>query len=385
MTRLLSFLKPNQTQQLSPEGHSLIVVIHYGSMAGLVGHFLFIFLFFWIHSPEMAAYNIVSCLIFLACLGMNRRGFTHPALLLGTAEVVIHAILAVLFLGWESGFHFYLISLVPIIFYSKIWSAPFKATLSGLLGCIYIALYLYTSQVAAWQPKELAVIHLIALVNIMTVFLLISLLAHLYRSAATHAEASLFQANQKLKILAHTDPLTKLLNRRNMINLISEEVVHYHHTGQSFALIMGDIDNFKLYNDKFGHEAGDAVLVKVADTLRSCVRKVDSVSRWGGEEFLILLPENTLQTALSSAERMREKIAAVRIQMGDIETGITMTFGISTFSGAMDATHCIHQADQAMFQGKRQGKNCIVFPAEEITAARDLISPNCADINSIQT
>ena len=116
-----NLLTPKNNWRLPSGDFNLAVVIHFTSLIGSAGHFFFIFLFFWLGVNQMAWLNIGSCVIFLFCFWLNWRGIPYMALLLGVLEVAIHAILAEIYVGWEGGFHYYIIGLIPLIFYSQSW------------------------------------------------------------------------------------------------------------------------------------------------------------------------------------------------------------------------------------------------------------------------
>ena len=340
-----------------------MVVIHFTALVGFAGHLLFIFLFSWLGVTQMAWLNVGSCVIFLVCFWLNRRGTPHLALLLGAFEVAAHAVLAVIFVGWESGFHYYIISLTPLIFYSQSWRLSTKVLLTSFLGGLYTALYFHALSalpLVACDPNRLRAI---GVVNIITLFIVFSALAYYYRLAATNAEVALTHANLKLKQQAHSDALTRLANRHDLTERIEGLMLDYQSRPDPFCVVLADIDNFKIFNDSHGHNAGDLILVSVANALRSCMRENDQVGRWGGEEFLALLPDTSCDGAQLVAERMRQKVAAMLIPIGGTETNITMTFGIAEYNNETDSAVCINRADQAMYQGKVSGKNCVIVAA----------------------
>jgi diguanylate cyclase (GGDEF)-like protein len=360
-----SFL-PNRMGQLSSDAYSLNVVVRYGAMVGFGGHFLFIFLFALLNLPSMRNFNIFSCVIFCVCFLLNQRGYTHIAVLIGTAEILAHATLAVVMIGWESGFHYYILGLTPLIYYSQLWRTTFKNLLVTFLCFVYITLFLVTQTNLPLRTISQQQMSMVGGINIITIFIVFAVVSHFYRSAANHAEEGLKRANQKLEYLAHTDPLTKLINRRNMIDRIAQEVTLFHKTGLPFSILLGDIDNFKIYNDTYGHEAGDQILIKVSEEMGKGTREKDSIARWGGEEFLVLLPGIDQESAGLIGDRIRERIAATQFNVGNGNQHITMTFGVSTYSIMSDTNQCIRQADQAMYEGKHRGRNCVVIYKEPI-------------------
>jgi diguanylate cyclase (GGDEF)-like protein len=172
----------------------------------------------------------------------------------------------------------------------------------------------------------------------------------------------IFIVNKKLEFQALTDPLTKLKNRRYMWDFIRQEVNRHERNRNPFTIIMIDIDKFKLLNDSHGHDCGDLVLIKFAKTILSNLRKQDIAARWGGEEFLIILPETDIMTAKVVAERLRISISKSATVVNDLELFITATFGVSEYNGATNIDQVMKLADKALYMGKEIGRNCVVIP-----------------------
>lgn len=161
---------------------------------------------------------------------------------------------------------------------------------------------------------------------------------------------------ERMKNLSLNDHLTGIPNRRSMEIELSRAVTMAIRYVKSFSVIMLDIDHFKKYNDTHGHAAGDHLLVIVANILIREIRSVDFVCRYGGEEFLILLPEIELPGAYEVAERIRRTIEA--------DTPITISCGVSSFNASMHRKEAlIHMADMAMYQAKSKGRNRVEMGA----------------------
>jgi diguanylate cyclase (GGDEF)-like protein len=159
---------------------------------------------------------------------------------------------------------------------------------------------------------------------------------------------------QTLREQATTDTLTGLLNRRSMLEVLQDELNRAHRLGSPFSVIMFDIDLFKVVNDSFGHEAGDTVLSAIATRVTSRLRDVDSFARWGGEEFLLLLPGTDRQGAIALAETCREIIADSPMQgVGQI----TASFGVADYGHENSVAALIRRADSALYEAKNKGRN----------------------------
>lgn len=165
----------------------------------------------------------------------------------------------------------------------------------------------------------------------------------------------------ELKLQATTDPLTGLLNRRQYENLFSREQERVKRHGSKLSLCVADLDHFKRVNDEHGHDAGDQVLKHISDLFVDTLRHTDIVGRFGGEEFILLLPDTDLDNALTVISRLREKLQASPVNVGDKVLQVTATFAVTEVV-AEDATieDVIRRADKALYQGKEAGRNQVV-------------------------
>ena len=172
-------------------------------------------------------------------------------------------------------------------------------------------------------------------------------------------EEELMQARVQMEALAMHDGLTGLLNRRAIEEFAEAEFNMANRKKQAMSVILLDIDHFKNVNDRFGHKFGDVVLRQVAQTLKEDLRNYDRVGRWGGEEFLLILPDTELKDAVTVAERLRSKIAVVQITLENGETfSIHISLGTACTSGQFQSlAKLIDAADQALYQAKQSGRN----------------------------
>lgn len=167
------------------------------------------------------------------------------------------------------------------------------------------------------------------------------------------------EKNRLLEIASLTDPLTELENRRSILGFLDNEEARINRGAPGCGIVLMDIDNFKSFNDVYGHEAGDLVLKSVSRVLKSCVRKNDRVCRWGGEEFLLVLPETSLESTYSVGEKVRASVEALQLEYREESLSITITAGCSLFSGS-DIDGTIKDADDKLYLGKERGKNCVI-------------------------
>lgn len=167
--------------------------------------------------------------------------------------------------------------------------------------------------------------------------------------------------NEKLDFSARTDLLTGLFNRRHVTEKLENEFDRFQRTGHKFSIILTDIDCFKQINDIYGHAGGDFVLKGVADEMRKVVRLYDVIGRWGGEEFLCLLPETDIHSAATIAERMRSRIQEKVFVWEETGISVKVTVGVSMIKETDTIDEVITRADKALYQGKHSGKNTVII------------------------
>ena len=171
--------------------------------------------------------------------------------------------------------------------------------------------------------------------------------------------SKLHQLNKQLETLAVTDGLTKLYNHRFFMETINREFSRSHRMGLSLALLIADIDDFKSFNDTYGHQLGDEILVKVSEVLSTARRGSDIVARYGGEEFVLLLPDTSLEQAVALAEKLREKVASTDIESKEGKLHVTISLGAYAMerSSLRNPKELLILADKALYRAKRAGKN----------------------------
>lgn len=175
-------------------------------------------------------------------------------------------------------------------------------------------------------------------------------------------QLDLERKNKTLRRKSLIDPLIGTWNRGAIMRILAIEAVRCDKLDVPLSVIVADLDFFKRINDTYGHPAGDAVLVKVASRLRSCIRRQDSVGRYGGEEFLAVLPDASHEEAMAIAERMRAAVAAEAEVIGDAAVNLTISAGVasSELFAAASTDELIGNADRALYAAKDAGRNCVM-------------------------
>lgn len=175
------------------------------------------------------------------------------------------------------------------------------------------------------------------------------------------AHEKLQGAYKQLEYVATRDPLTGLLNRRALMEKIEYEKKRCKRYSAPMSIIISDIDNFKLVNDRYGHDVGDEILVHISNLFTAHLRECDAVCRWGGEEFLILLPDTNCEQACHVAEKLRLNVATHDFNKALKRGSVTMTLGVAEFKRDQTIKQWIKIADSALYTGKRLGRNRVVL------------------------
>jgi len=163
---------------------------------------------------------------------------------------------------------------------------------------------------------------------------------------------------EELRCLSITDPLTNAYNRRCFMQVLEQEIERTRRTGLPFSVIMVDLDHFKSVNDRFGHAAGDRVLKSLVDMIKQRIRKTDCLARWGGEEFVILLPNTPVDKAAGLAEELRERLSRMDIPgVGRV----TASFGVAGYCPGDTVDTLLKRADDLMYEAKAAGRNCVRY------------------------
>lgn len=323
-----------------------------GVVAGLT-HAAFCGLFFWAGVTSLAYVNIASVLCYAWVYRLARRGAMARAWTVTATEVIGHAILAVSQVGWDTGFQFYILLVIPVGVINPISSPGLKGV--KVLGVMLT--YLVLDIVFRHQPPPERLSQVVEdglhYFNVMGSMIILTFLAGYYYYLIN-------KTTQALHDMASTDPLTQLKNRRAIMEAIRREVNRARRDRPYPSFILGDLDHFKTINDTRGHDVGDMVLRTVSKCLADAMRDVDLLARWGGEEFLAVLPDTDTARAVLVAERLRGQIESLLFDSALRGFKVSMTFGVATLLPNETAEQAITRADAALYDGKRSGRNRVL-------------------------
>lgn len=326
-------------------------VVRQGMLLAVAIHVAFGVFGLFIGAPELTYLQIVSVAVYGACYFLSFRGDRRLAAFLTYLDLLGHSTLAGWILGPESGFQFYSWILLPLLF-----TNPYRTLNTKLYLALGFCVLFLAIDWVLWRTTPVVVVSEAALNAVRTFnigcYLLATALAAIFHAKAVD------DAQNMLRAAAETDALTGLLNRRRMSDRMQQELLRARTEQKPLAVMLLDIDHFKDVNDRFGHAAGDDVIAKVGDVLTSCVRRGDLVSRWGGEEFLVLMPSASQSEAKDAAERMRAQVAATPV--GEQQLSVSITVGIALWRAGESLDETLDRADTLLYRGKNSGRNCVV-------------------------
>ena len=312
-------------------------------------------------SLPLVMLSLVSIVLYAGARWLLELRRNRLAAALIWIEAIGHTVVGSLLLGWDSGFHYFLMMIsVPLL---VIGTPPRRALpFSAAVLLAYAALYAVCTWLGPLRPLPPLQAGIAMWVNIVLVFGMFYAMAAYYRMRVVDAERQLLQ-------MATVDPLTGLANRTQFHARAATELGRMQRSGEPVALVLADVDFFKRINDEFGHDAGDKVLVRLAAMLREGLRDCDVLARWGGEEFLALLPACNGHGAHEVAERLRQAVAEVNIEIGGRTLNVTMSFGIAEIGSDQDLLQATTRADRALYRSKHEGRNRVTVDASSAVAA----------------
>ncbi len=232
-----------------------------------------------------------------------------------------------------------------------------RARLMALL-CILSSLIIFVPNLNAESADGVPLMTLSVFLLWAATLVLIAVIVGSLSDGWHSAMAKLTEAHKKDVL---TDALTEVANRRAYEFELTRRIADWNRNQTSVSLILLDIDYFKKFNDRYGHQAGDAVLRSVADVLKQTSRETDLVARYGGEEFALVLSDTSVEETKEVAERIRSLIESARFPFNGLILRLTMSVGFAQIRPGEDATAFVQRADAALYSSKEAGRNCVHY------------------------
>ncbi len=284
---------------------------------------------------------------------------TKPSLYLFMVFLFSFTLFMIPCVGWSAGMQNYFIIILMLTFFAMHAKSAYKFMYAGVVLAIRIAVIWVYGGIKPLTDITRTNDKLLQITNISAVFVSIIFISYVFSKQENEKENKLMKYNDQLRKEAGTDQLTGLFNRRRTKEYL--EVIREDKELGAVSVAMGDIDFFKKVNDTYGHDAGDEVLKFVANTMKDDLQETTFISRWGGEEFLIIMPHCNGDEAFTVLEKLRRDIQKSVIKVGESEINITMTFGLTEFGFHQDIDRVIKEADEKLYYGKSNGRNQVVY------------------------
>ena len=261
--------------------------------------------------------------------------------------------------GWNSGGQHFLLPMLVMFFFCVHFNNLEKISGMLLILLLRIGLFISCQYHDPLYTMSSAPLIAIQVLNSLTLFASMTLICVNFSSNIQASEKKLMNANNKLRMLANTDQLTQLPNRRYMIEVIEEWV--QNHPRSYYSVAMADIDFFKRVNDTWGHECGDATLKALSDLFKRHMEQQGEVCRWGGEEFFFFFPDMNLDQALEACQKMALEIRQMKISYEEILVQVTITIGLEEGDyNTFDFNELVKKADEKLYMGKQMGRDRVV-------------------------
>ncbi|MCR5419744.1 MAG: GGDEF domain-containing protein [Lachnospiraceae bacterium] len=265
-------------------------------------------------------------------------------------------------LGPTAGFQFALYSLILLYCYKTDDSPAVKYIISVVITLTIISIWIYltfASKIVEFTHKQDITLVITNTLYLSITFVTISIF---YYSKFASAEHKLIKYARKLEKLATMDPLTKLTNRRGMMDHLEAFVKESKNNDNwHLSLAISDIDFFKRINDTYGHDAGDYVLVEIGRMFNEFMKDKGHIARWGGEEFLFAFEKNNGDYAYEELNKLKYQIEKKTFKYKDFVFYVTMTFGLEEYDDSIGLQKTIEHADSKLYQGKSEGRNRVIY------------------------
>ncbi len=340
---------------------------------GCVVTVLFAFAHLALGHVEAAAVNLAVGVAYTAYFPLQSRGLRSIGSVFIATMFLLHLAALTLLFGLKGGFQIYFVLGAPValvLFSTQQWRSRSVMVAASLL--LYVGFELADAPPLfvmnqGWGGR------LLMISSVPSIAILLLLIHGVYL-------AEIHKRQVSLEYAAHTDALTGLPNRRHGFDHAAVAFARARRSGEAMAVLVLDLDHFKLVNDRYGHAAGDALLVRVAQALTERLRQQDMVARWGGEEFLIVVSTSASGDAHDVAHALRERIGSLDFRHEGDSLRCTASVGVALMSpqdGTLEAL--LGRADRALYEAKARGRDRVVIDACSVGLAADAAQPRAVN------
>ena len=323
-----------------------------------VTHVMYLVLFAMSGVKFMVCFNVFSVLFYIACVLLAMKVKDKTILIyLSLIEIVAHAAAATMCVGLGPNFCMFMLMIIPLAFLMphKNTNAPFVVLFLSLPIYGTLNFYYNDSHNVPYSLEGTPYQLIFYVINIIVGAAVLIYVAVIYTYIHRYKECQLRVQTEQLRIMATTDPLTKLSNRRAINMKMSELFSRSDMT--KYVIGICDIDDFKVVNDTYGHDMGDEVLAQVAGIISDGLPDNACASRWGGEEFLFIIPDAGLEEGRVNSDAIIDTLRKKEFKLGDRSFFVTMTIGICEGKPDDNVEKVIKVADDRLYKGKHNGKN----------------------------
>lgn len=340
------------------ESAKLIAVVRMLTLTMLIHSFVCCVLVSFAAHMGTLVFSLISPVLFLAIFVLSYRCGTFASYCILNACILFWTIANVYYFGWNIGIQHFLVVLLVFVFFSKYRHEKVKIVYAAFLFVLRLILYYYCRSHEPVTVLDTNLNNALQIVNTFFIFLSLGLVSYLFSSTTQEMEGKLIEYNRKLVKQANTDTLTGLYNRRRTMEYLETLL---RDAESQISICLCDIDHFKRVNDTYGHDVGDVVLKSISDIFRKRLPPDTFVSRWGGEEFLLIFPRMNGDEAGTALEILRQKIREVTFDGGTEKFTVSLTYGLVEYDFHSDITTLLKEADEKLYIGKESGRDRIIF------------------------
>lgn len=344
----INFTPKNSIQQV----YGKIIILAF------LAHILFVGIFSVLSLKPLVIYNVFSVCFYIFTYLLTKLKRYRSLVILVHLEICLYVVVSTFFLGWNFGFPLFLIALASMVYFCpfKNKMIPYLFSIAEIIIFMVLKIYtLYNEPIYHYSDFTVSGFYIF---NSAATFTLMIYGAFISNLSVAMTQQTLTQNNSVLQDMVNHDTLTGLLSRNHFLAAYEEN----RQKNIPITLVLSDIDNFKRVNDTYGHDCGDIILSGIASIMMEQTPDNVLIYRWGGEEFVMMLPNYSDARALKLTEKVRIAITAKNFKYRNETLKVSMTFGISSTKESTDLNELIRLADKRLYYGKRCGKNIVITP-----------------------